>query len=1054
MEILYQFRRGISKASVCFVFFIISIMLLGTPAFAQDDSDETNSEDEFTLEEIIITGSRIRTSGMDSPIPVTVVTMDEIEYLSPSTMIEGLAELPQFYGSATTQDPGSFFTQPGAGNLNLRGLNSKRTLQLLDGRRVVQSTIFSTSPDINMFPENLVRSIETVTGGASAAYGTDAVAGVVNFILDTEYEGIKGKAQYGLTERGDNGTYEVGFSGGFALTDRLHLLVSAERNAQDNVWGYDLQDYEWYDAWALVTNPNAGDAPYSQENPQRIPAAKVYSRNTSLDGILRFDVARIGGQTNVLPRYIFDANGVATEFIDGEYCTATNDAGCSTVNYGSGIDNIFETSASIISPKTERENYFAYADFDVSTKLKFFGQAIYGKSKITRMNNGGTFTYSGFNGTQFTIYRDNPFLPDDMRQIMIDNNLNTVAFSRIGSIEDLGAEAENRETTESLSLTGGFQYNVASGFFKEWQVNGYYQYGKTDFKAVQRGGIRLDRIYLAMDVVTDPDTGEPICNVALTTRDTENPIYQDCVPLNLFGRGQASPEAVDWVTGFEPGVPMHADGYLSETESIPVDYTSVKDKQRVLDLKQNIFDIQADGVIYKGWGAGPIRMALGYGYRDESFTQIIKVGPGGNVNSDPEFFPVMANNPALGIRGVPSGSAAAANMVELQYSNVPFARGSQSVHEAFTEFQVPVLADLPLIKQINFTAAGRWAKYSAIDPIYSWNLGASWSLNDELRFRATTSQDVRAATIGEKFDRTGGLAFLFDSAIDPTKPFSTFYTTIMRSNGSPDIEPEKARTHVIGAVYRPHWLEGLGFSIDWYSINVTDNINRASAQEVVDGCVLDGNQEYCDLIIRNGAEVTNVDGDTINRISIINLPYYNQQSVKAEGIDFEIGYNKPVNWFGGGESINLRFLGSYQSERSNTDGEGNVTEFMGGTGFPEWTATVNAGYRRGPFGINLNARWVDDTINRYNNVTDEETGVKTWNVADNTIEQPITVNARVNYRFDLDGGSLNAFFNVQNLFNPDPETSYSTFGGTQTGLGISGDRRGRRYTAGVNFEFK
>jgi hypothetical protein len=649
-----------------------------------------------------------------------------------------------------------------------------------------------------------------------------------------------------------------------------------------------------------------------------------------------------------------------------------------------------------------------------------------------------------------------------MQQIMTDNNLSSVAFSRLGSLEDVGAEAKNYEKTETLSLTTGFEYNMSSGFFKGWQVKGYYQYGKTDFNAVQGGGIRLDRIYLAADVVTDPLTGDPICNVVLQNRDSlpgtagydVYQMYQDCQPLNLFGRGQASAEAVDWVTGFEPGVPMHADGYLSETESIPVDYTSVKDKQRVLDLEQHMFDIQADGEIYRGWGAGPISMALGYGYREESFTQIIKIGPGGNVNADPNYFPVMANNPALGIRGVPAGSAGSGNMVELQYSNVPFARGDQNVHEAFTEFQVPVLADIPFIKQLNFTAAGRWAKYSAIDPIYSWNTGVSWALNDELRFRATTSQDVRAATIGEKFDRTGGVAFLFDSAIDETKPFSTWYMAISRSNGSPDIEPEKARTHVIGAVYRPHWLEGLSFSADWYLINVADNINQASAQEVVDGCEIDHNQEYCDLIVRGGAEVTTVDGETINRVTIINLPYYNQQSVRAEGIDFEIGYNRPVNWFGGGESINLRFLGSYQSERSNTDGTGSKTEFMGSTGFPDWTATVNAGYRRGPFGITLTARWVDDTINRFNNRRDEETGEITWNVADNTIKQPVTVNARANYRFDLDGGSMNVFFNVQNLLNPDPETNYGVFGGNSTGLGISGDRRGRRFTLGVNFEFK
>src|SRR5690606_8161158 len=162
------------------------------------------------LEEVVITGSRIRTSGMDMPNPVTIVTREELDLIAPTTMIEGLAELPQFYGSNTTQNPGGFFTTTGAGTLNLRGLQGKRTLQLLDGRRVVQSTIFG-GPDINLFPENVIRTVETVTGGATAAYGTDAVAGVVNFILDTDFEGIRGSAQAGQTDKGHNENFEISF---------------------------------------------------------------------------------------------------------------------------------------------------------------------------------------------------------------------------------------------------------------------------------------------------------------------------------------------------------------------------------------------------------------------------------------------------------------------------------------------------------------------------------------------------------------------------------------------------------------------------------------------------------------------------------------------------------------------------------------------------------------------------------------------------------------------------------------------------------------------------
>ena len=159
-------------------------------------------------EEVIGTGSRLRTTGLDMPNPVTVVQRDEISVIAPTNIIEGMAELPQFYGSNTTQNPGNFFTTEGAGSLNLRGLQSKRTLQLLNGRRVVQSTIFG-GPDINLFPSNVVRSIETVTGGATAAYGTDAVAGAVNFILDTDFEGFRANLGAGANDQGDGDHYEA-----------------------------------------------------------------------------------------------------------------------------------------------------------------------------------------------------------------------------------------------------------------------------------------------------------------------------------------------------------------------------------------------------------------------------------------------------------------------------------------------------------------------------------------------------------------------------------------------------------------------------------------------------------------------------------------------------------------------------------------------------------------------------------------------------------------------------------------------------------------------------
>jgi iron complex outermembrane receptor protein len=205
-------------------------------AIASAAGIHAQSADPTVPEEIIITGSRIRLDGMETANPVTVVTPEQLSLTAPTTLIEGMAELPQFYQSNTTTNTGNFFVTSGAGTLNLRGLQGKRTLTLLSGRRVVASTIYG-GPDINMFPENMLRSVETVTSGATATYGTDAVAGVVNFILDTSFEGIRGDVQTGQTDRGDNENAKASLSAGFAFgeNDKTHQQRLRGRSARPSL---------------------------------------------------------------------------------------------------------------------------------------------------------------------------------------------------------------------------------------------------------------------------------------------------------------------------------------------------------------------------------------------------------------------------------------------------------------------------------------------------------------------------------------------------------------------------------------------------------------------------------------------------------------------------------------------------------------------------------------------------------------------------------------------------------------------------------------------------
>jgi iron complex outermembrane receptor protein len=1025
------------------------IVALGGPQTALHAQNEGAS----SPEEIIITGSRLRTSGIDMPSPVTVVSREEVSVIAPTNLVEGLAELPQFYGSNTTQNPGNFFVTEGAGSLNLRGLQSKRTLQLLNGRRVVQSTIFG-GPDINLFPESVISSVETVTGGASAAYGTDAVAGAVNFILDTDFEGFRANVSAGENDKGHGDHYEGSFGAGFALGDNTHLLVSIERSAQDGIGGAQTLEYDWYRARALLENtaPGAGT---TRDNPAFVPYDQIGNLSASLDGIFHLPPAAGG------PR-ILDASGNASPLVPGSPC---NTHGCSTVNGGSGGDAGLPGTQ--ISPETSRENGFAYVEHDFGDSLTVFGQLISGEAAFTSRGNPGLFPNPPGTAADrsFTIFSGNPFLPASIQQAMTANGLASVQFGRIGAPEDIAFDAFTEQVTETDSLTGGFEYAFkGDGFFGGggWQLNGYYQTGETDVRAIQRGGIRLDRIYLAADVVRDPLTNQPACSVTVTTRSTANPLYPDCVPLNLFGRGRASPGAVDWVTGFEPGVPINAAGFLSATETLPHSYVSGENKQRVIEIEQDVWEVSANGQLADGW-AGPINMAFGYGFREESFVQVVEVGPGGNINADPRYRPVLANNAALGIRGVPGGALASGNSVEVQFSNVPFARGEQDVQEAFTEFLVPLVADVKGVQQLNLSAAARWADYSGAGDQQSWKTGLDWTIVDQVRLRTTVSQDVRAATMGEKFDRTGGFSPpLIDYGITPTP---ATYTATIFSNGTPDIQPEQAKTATFGIVYQPNAIESLSISADFYSVIIEDNIQQAGAQTVVTGCYQQSDAFLCSLITRGGPP--SVENPAINYISLVGVPYYNQARVEAKGIDYEVNYRKDVDWFGGGEVVGVRFLGSFLDERTDINAAGVRTALEGtfgvvptpNTGLPERSAVLSGNYNRGPLSLSLAARYASAMIIQRTWNTGEAGGTAPalWDIADNEVDAETVLDARFGYRFDTANGGLDLYFNVNDLFDSKPEdfftAAYSSNVAAGTGLNVTGENRGRRYTLGVRMSF-
>jgi outer membrane receptor protein involved in Fe transport len=1034
-----QLRRSI-LASASLIGLVATV-----PAIAQAPASGSESE------AIVITGSRIQLSpGMSTPVPVTAVQAAELKQMAPTTIAEGLSQLPQFYGN-TTQTANAFFGSGSTGGLNLRGLGVNRTLVLLNGRRMISATAFG-GVDISNFPEALISNVETVTGGASAAYGTDAVAGVTNFILNTNFEGLKLAGQWGQTTRNDGTNYQVSATWGFKIGDRGHVILSAERFEQQGIHSYAGRD--WYRSWGTIADPSG--ILYIKPN--------VVSANASFDGIISVPV------TSPLYGYAFNKNGTASQFAlasqgNGSYIAPANSttpariigggatARQSITGGGSG-DDVGAGDVNTIQPDFERSSLFAYADYEVLDNVKLFAQFIRGRKTSSSFNTPrGLMTGAP---TTITIFQDNAYLPDNIRQIMVANNIASFQLNRVGNVADLGADYKIWDKTILNSATAGFDWDISNdgGMFDGWKVEGYYQYGFSKRTAYQNG-LRVDRIYAAADAVKN-SSGQVVCRVS--TFSPGNTAFPGCQPINLFGRGNASPGAVDYVIGYDIGQAITTPlffangGYTGEQDS----YVSEGPKINIMTMKQHIFELAVNGELFKGWGAGPITIAFGGTYRKETLHQVVR--DPGNKTSDHTLTaagrtafpcPTTAQATTYGLRGLPAGGDCA-NTVFTQFSKVSNIAGSISVKEAFGEMLIPLIAKTPFIENLTIDLSTRWAEYTGSGAIWAYKGGINWTVGSGFRLRGTYSRDVRAANLSERFDVTGGAATVTDPKYNNVSTFITRY-----SGGNPNVKPELADTLTAGAVFQPEFFRGFSVSLDWYQIKIKDAIGQVGTQNVVNRCFA-GETAYCSLVTRD---------PTTDALTLVGDVYVNINQSKVEGVDLEASYRTNLKLFGGGqESISGRAFASWLIERSETGATGVKTDRAGQTGIEQSTGvaypyarfklTSNLSYRNGPFSLFVQGRYLSPGTNENNPAKTAATapipGVSV--ITHNRVPAVYYVDMNLAYNFELGGKDLQVFLNVTNLLDRDPPITpyWATFGNNavQTNGGLF-DVLGRRLVMGA-----
>ena len=999
------------KKSLALIIAAVSSALVSSPGvYAQDEAE---------IEEITVTGSRIRqTDGMAEPTPVTVVTPEELSSFDPGgTVSEQLDALPQFFGTVTAQrNVGSLASTVGS-FLNMRSLGTQRTLTLLDGARMAPGDKRG-AVNVDTFPTALVRTVDVVTGGASAAYGADALGGVTNFIIDREFQGLKIQTGTGIMETGDGFRWNASVAGGFQIGDRLNIIGSLEARQIDQI---DLSpdEVDWYQRWGWVTNPD-------KSGPKRLTVPNVAPTDRHAFGIIQ-------GTRTVLDNMVFNQEGTQVQaFRGGEY---TNFRRPNELATAGGPESELAFKANSGFPVNGQEvvgrSMFLAAQYQFTDNFSGYLQAVVGRSESNHVNLTASTTGISLRSIWAPrIAVDNAYLPAYVRDTLVAAGKKEFVLSRDGAIEgvrDIGSNLRDPNVFNTRTYTAGFNYD----FDNSWSVSGSFSMGETDRLSHSYEHDRVDRMFLAMDAVVHPDTGAIVCRVNLpqysptpdqlraaglasglsdsrTQADPQpvplgSPVGLDdtisgCVPFNVMGHGNISEAAIDYIGTLKKGVGI---------------------------VEQDFAEVLATGEVFEGWGYGPVSGAFGLTWRDSSFFD-------NALPVDVDSLGPPLNAPELGIRGIPPGYTGGSPNLH-KFSTVPKVSGQYDVWEYFGELNAPIWESASGEQRIGGTIAFRQSDYSTSGKVEAWKVGFDIQLMEGLRLRATQSQDVREANFQERFDAQGGGG----NVRDPWKG-NVSYTITTVASGNPNLNVETADTRVFGFVYEPQFdlLQGLQVSVDWYEVDIADAISQIGQQDVVDRCY-QGDQGQCANI-----EFDPKTGD----VTRVFRRFFNQDKAIVEGLDFEVAYRTEVNFFDSEfENLSVRVLAGKLLTREDIAASGAVSNQLDQYTLPEITGNITGNYSVGPLSFQLQGRYISgDKLNR--------SWVEGVDVDRNWVNSSTWWNATVRYNGEFaSGATWNVGLNVLNLTDKAPPIIPGTAG--YQFASNTYDVFGRRYNLSLNMQF-
>jgi len=981
-------------------------------------------------ETVVVSASRISIAGYTAPTPVSVIDSGQLQQAANADIGQTLRQLPMM---GTAQSPQNA-TQGNAGNsgavgissVNLRNLGVVRTLVLVDGEREVWAGV-QYGVDLNTIPRDLIQRVDVVTGGASAAWGSDAVAGVVNLVINKNFTGLK--ASIDLQDTGDDTRRQYGFTvtNGFnMLNDKAHIEWAVTYDhAPNTVY---MAQQRWFNNPALVANP-AYNAVTNPNVPKLIHMNNVGNSSTP-GGIIS---AGSGGATpNALTGIQFGPGGAISNFTipNCNYYSNTALPPYSATTTSRSNTACFGGSTN----QSNSPSQIGLASYPLLTETGFFN----GSYKFTPdIQASVTLQYSKVRaiGSSLTIQenasikQDNAFLPTSIHDRMVALGINTITVTSVGTASSQGGFIQpipGESVKQFLHATGTPEEETNRQFYRalfsldgalgsDWSWNTSYQHSETHLHE-HYNSIQITQNYAnAVDsvFVTPGNVGSSGLSLgSIACRSTLTNPTNGCVPLNPFGLNNLTQAAVDYVVD-------HNDYYF-------------------LNMEQDTARASMQGVLpWDFTGAGAPALAFGFDYRKETMVS----------TADP-----------LGALGALGGG----NFVPV--------RGEYNTLEGYGELDIPILKN-SFVNDLNANMAGRLTSYSTSGLVETWKLGLTSQINDDIRGRGTLSFDIRAPNLAELFNiipASGGqIDYLTGNNVA---------VALSEAAGNTALKPETATTWSVGVVLTPHWVPGLSMSFDWYNINVKNIIVAPSTTFERNACLLgtptpDGTASvkgtpvpgnpnsgtgYCADWRYNAA--LQVAGSNPNGLQFVYTFPFNNGFLTTSGLDFNADYQ--MDLFEG--NLGLHLAGNYMDEETETEfgvidpttgaqatydfagSLSNASQFTGGV--PKLHFNLSATYTEGPWSGTVQTRYLSSA-----HLTNGwRSGIE---VDNNDVPQIAYLDLRASYRWN---DNIQFYGSVDNALNtPPPSTvSYSPSNNAYSTTNPSiYDVFGRMWHAGVRFSY-